>query len=279
MLRRVSLLAGATLLSLGIAQAAQAGTLHNGWNYAIDSFSDGSGGDVYDIEGLAFKATSDFIYISVTGGTPLAGERYGGAADGNIGWGDLLFNFTGNDIHTASTENSLWGIRFAATNDSGVDQVGVYSHVSAQAVAAQNAGYSSLNQYYNAGWNRTNTMGDLATKQDAKDYFGANQALLNVIDTGHFLGGIEFLTDQEAANQGLDFAHFNTTASQTHTFRFDRSFMPSGHFLASVFLECANDGTVLEGELANVPEPSSVVGLTLLGLMFGQKLRRKTAAT
>ena len=30
-------------------QAAQAGQFHNGWNYAIDSFSDGSGGSSFEI--------------------------------------------------------------------------------------------------------------------------------------------------------------------------------------------------------------------------------------
>ena len=89
-------------LGLGLAQSAQAGTFHKGWNYSIDAFNDGSGGRRFEIQGLAFKETADSVLVSVTGGAALTGVNYGGAADGNIGWSDLMYNFSGNDYNTAS---------------------------------------------------------------------------------------------------------------------------------------------------------------------------------
>ena len=87
-------LIGTTLASLSLISVsglpAMAGQLHNGWNYGIDSFNDGSGGEAFNIRGIAIKETSNSIFVALTGGTPITGVANSGAADGNIGWGDLI---------------------------------------------------------------------------------------------------------------------------------------------------------------------------------------------
>ncbi|MEM8611748.1 MAG: XDD3 family exosortase-dependent surface protein [Cyanobacteria bacterium P01_H01_bin.105] len=276
-MRSLALLIGSTLFSLTVAQVAHAGTFHQGWNYSIDAFTDGSGGSPYDIRGLAIKETRDHVYVSISGGSPLTGNSYHFAADGNIGWGDLLFNFTGDNINTANS--SLFGVRFADTNDSGVNQVGVFSNVTAQSVTRSNAGYRHLKQYYRYGWARQNTMGDLVTQQNAYDYMGKTDALLTSIADGTFVGDIDFLSEQDAVDEGLNFEHFDAIGSDVHTFRFDRTLLPGGEFIATLLMECGNDGIAFLGNFHNtdtqdVPEPSTVASFAVVGLFASRKLRR-----
>ncbi|TVU53038.1 MAG: PEP-CTERM sorting domain-containing protein [Arthrospira sp. PLM2.Bin9] len=264
----------ATCMIAATATTATAGQFHNGWNYAIDAIGDGSGGAKYDIYGMATMQTSDTIWVALTGGTPLAGVNTRGARSGVIGWGDLFFNFTGDDFLTASQNNALFGVRFAETNDSGASQLGVYSDVSAKSVTSINNGYNSLQHYYNSGYYRENTMGtDIATRQEAYDYFGQRTSIDNVIASGNLVGGINMHSQQELLNAGLDFANFNRAGTHTFGFSFDKSLIGSGDYLASLFLECGNDGVALAG--ASVPEPGTLAGLALLGVTFmGSKVRK-----
>ena len=283
-MKPLSLLIGSTLCSLTVAHAAYGGTFHQGWNYSIDALTDGAGGDGYEIRGLATKETKDHIYISVSGGSSLAGVSSLEAEDGNVGWGDILFNFSGNDINTAN--GSLFGVRFAETNDSGVSQVGVFSNVTAVSVAQSNAGYDHLQQYYQTGWERPNTMGDLTTVQDAYDYMGEIDPMLTSIADGTFWGDLALLSTQDALVAGVDFEHFNIVDSDIHTVRFDRNLLPGGEFLATLLMECANDGVALLGRFTaqnqdpqDVPDPSSVVGLMLIGLVVSRGLGRTLEST
>ncbi|MEA5465393.1 XDD3 family exosortase-dependent surface protein [Leptothoe sp. PORK10 BA2] len=269
---------GSLVCSFGIAYAAQAGTFHRGWTYSIDALDDGSGGPAYEVEGLAVKETGENVYVSVTGGTALTGVDTDNAEDGNIGWGDLLLNFTGTDLNSANGE--LWGIRFAATNDSGVSDVGVFRHVTAQSVAAVNNGHNSLTAYYGAGYGRDHTLGDMATEAAALAYVGAETPVLSSISTGTLVGTIDFLSESEAAQAGLDFAHFDVGDEQTHTVRFNRSLVPNGSFIASLFLECVNDGIALlsnfqDQPAQDVPESSNLWGLMGLGLLASRIPWRK----
>ncbi len=280
-MKRLALLIGSAVCSFTVAHAAHAGTFHQGWNYSIDAFDDASGGSPYEIKGLAMKETQDHVYVSISGGSPLTGKSHGGAADGNVGWGDLFFNFTGNDINTAN--GSLFGVRFAETNDAGVDQVGVFSDVTAQAVALSNVGYRHLKKYYRS-YERQNTMGDLATKQEAYDYMGETAPVLNSIADGTLIGGIDFLSKQDAATEGLDFEHFDAVGNDTHTFRFNRSLLPGGEFIATLLMECANDGIALISNLKpqnenpqDVPEPSAVLSFGAVALLASRKLRRSAS--
>jgi hypothetical protein len=257
--------AAATCL-LSVADSATAGQLYNGWNYGIDAFDDGSGGESYNIRGMAVKEYQGNIFVALTGGTPLNGVANSNAADGNVGWGDLFFNFTNNNFTTANNSSSLFGIRFAGTNDSGAATTGVYSNVKATGVATTNHGYSSLQNYYNS-WDKANTQGtDIATKQAAFDYFGTG-SIMNVIQSGTKVGNINMLSASELSAQGLNFSHFGSGAvgSQTIGFSFNKSLIGNGDYIANVFLECGNDGVALKGSVS-VPEPTSTVGLAFLGL-------------
>ena len=288
--KSILMAASVAITTLGVAQSSQAGTLHNSWNYGIDAFGDGSGGSVYDLKGLAIKETNDSVFIAITGGLGLEGKSHSGAADGNVGHGDLFFNFTGEDFQTASDQGDLFGVRFAGTNDSGVSQVGVYENVSAESVTLDNVGYKSSKKYYEKSGGKydvANTMGtDLASKEAVYDYLYDIQAgdavthdntkILNVIDSGDFLGGLQSLDLNQLTEEGLDFGHFNANGSKTVGFKFDRSFLPGGEFFAHLFIECGNDGIALSGDIKDVPEPSAMAGLTLLGLVFsGAGLRKK----
>ena len=268
-------------------QQARAGQLYNGWNYGIDSFTDGSGGDVYNIRGLAVKETSDSIYVALTGGLPLVGTANSGAADGNIGWGDLFFNFSGTNFKSASDSNSLFAVRFAETNDSKAATTGVYSNVQATSVTTANHGYSSLKQYYDYGWGQGNTQGtDLPTASSAYNYYyGAtvgsnpttsNTPILNVINSGSKVGDISSLTTSALALAGLDFGHFSALGNEIIGFKFDKSLLPTGEYFSNLFIECGNDGVALKGTMS-VPEPSEVMGLAVIGLILvggGSQLRK-----
>ncbi len=286
MYKRLLGLTGAVALGVSIAQSAQAGTLYNGWNYSIDAQNDGSGGSVYDIKGLAFRETDDHVYFSISGNTPLTGTSYSRAADGNIGWGDLMLNFSGNSFAEAEQNGDLFGIRFSETNDSGVTQLGLYSDITTTSVAGDNSGYTNLNKYYTTGsgkFNVDDTMGDLSTQSEVFEYLtgDANSTTVNtnnVIASGNYVGAIEMVSDQDAADQGLDFSNFNAAGNEQITFRLDRGLLPSASFIANVFLECANDGVALHGETADVPEPSAMGGLVLLGMIAGGRRLRKRRA-
>ena len=268
-------------LMVSAVSTAHAGTLHRGWSYSIDAQDDGSGGPDYEIGGLAVKETADSIYFAITGGTALTGVETPDAEDGNIGWGDLLLNFTDAPLNQT---NDLWGIRFAATNDSGVTDVGLFREVTAQSVAAENNGYDSLSAYYDVGYGRRHTLGDLTTESAALDYVGETTPVLSSIQTGQWVGAIDFLSDQDAAKEGLDFTHFDTAGDEIHTFRVERTLLPGGDFIATLFLECLNDGVALlsafQGKTPqrhlsqDVPEPLSLSGLLLVGLIAGRILGR-----
>jgi len=266
-------------------QAANAGQLYNGWNYAIDSFNDGSGGEAYNIRGMALKEEGSSIFVALTGGTPLTGVSNSRAADGNIGWGDLFFNFSGTNFQSA--QGNVFGIRFAGTNDSGVASTGVYAGVTGKSVTLENHGYGSLKQYYNSGFNKTNTLGtDLPTTAAVYSYLyptnvastptTSNTPILPVIGSGTKIGDINILAS--SALTGLDFGHFGAVGSQTFGFSFDRSDLPAGggNFIAHLFLECGNDGVALAGTLSEVPEPTGILGLAVVGMLGSASwLRRK----
>ncbi|MBE9116638.1 PEP-CTERM sorting domain-containing protein [Lusitaniella coriacea LEGE 07157] len=285
-----SVAVGVCLLATA-GQQAKAGEMYQGWNYSIDSFSDGSGGSNYEIKGFAVTETADSVYVALTGGTPLTGTYASGAADKNIGWGDMFFNFSGKDFATAEAEGNLLGVRFASTNDSGVDQVGLFSNVATKSVTGENNGYGSTRRYYDSGYNKANTMGtDIATADEAYSYlYGddvaanptrSNTTVTNVIDSGNFVGEINLLTGAQLAAQGLDFGNFGANGPQTFGFQLDKSMLggvlPGGinSFMAHVLLECANDGVALAGNIdipvqeQDVPEPAGLLSLGFAGLAF-----------
>ncbi|WP_413161702.1 PEP-CTERM sorting domain-containing protein [Capilliphycus salinus ALCB114379] len=175
-LKTIGVVATSVCLSL-VAQAAQAADftkVGSDWHIVLDSFKDGTDGSLngvgspskYEMFGMAIKADQDTVSIAINANIPLLGNYAGGAADDNVGYGDLFFNFSGKAFKDASAANQLFGIRFAGSNDSGVGSVGVYGDVQAKSVVSSNSGWSSFNSYQNwvEGNNRDKTPGATGTK-------------------------------------------------------------------------------------------------------------------
>jgi len=272
-------------------QQATAATLSNGWNYAIDSFTDGVsgpqiGGGEFEFYGIAVKETSDTAFIAINSNLSLAGSANSAALRGNINYGDLFFNFSGKNFNTANTNRSLFAVRFAAGNDSGVATTGVYSNVTAKNVTKTNSGFTNLNQYNTvvASNGGTPSMGDLAATDPYFQQTG-NWTVLNSIAAGTKVGEINSLTPATLSALGLNFGQFNAVGSQTIGFSFNKSSMPSGSYIANFFAECANDAIAIKGSFENVeavPEPSTwfgtLVGLSFLGMGAAQrKIKGKIA--
>ncbi|MEA5470887.1 PEP-CTERM sorting domain-containing protein [Spirulina sp. 06S082] len=310
-------LVGSAIATLGfmgaIAAPANAGQLYNGWNYGIDALNDGSGGENYNIRGLAIKETDDQIFVGFTGGTKWDGHNDSSAGGGKIGWGDLFFNFapeanftdlvadygsytSSQKVYDVKDEynGSLLAIRFAPNDQGG--EFGLYSVDSLKGITTDNSGYRDMNHYgshLNDGSSQNAAMGtDLPNKTDVTDYFGTNKRILNVMETGTKLAGITQLDAAALANQGLAFNNFLTnTGAYTFGFSLDKSalegVLPGGisDFMAHVFLECANDGVALAGTFAlpedddeTVPEPSALLGLSAIGLAFLRKRRESSVS-
>ncbi len=270
-------------------QKATAATLSGGWNYAIDSFTDGVtgpqiGGGEFEFYGIAVKETSDTAFVAINSNLNLAGYADSAAQRGNINYGDLFFNFSGQNFNTANANGNLFAVRFAAGNDSGVATTGVYSNVIAKSVTQLNSGFTNLTQFntrvQSAGG--TPSMGDLSATDP---YFEQNGPILNSIAAGTKVGEINSLTPAALSALGLNFAQFNAVGSQTIGFSFNKSSMPSGNYIANLFAECANDAIALKGSFQTasaeaVPEPSTVFG-TLVGLGIlaaKRKFKRQTSS-
>lgn len=260
---------------IGVQQPkAIAATISNDWNYAIDSFNDGVtghqiGGGEFEFYGIAIKETSDTAFLAINSNLSLAGYADPFAQRGNINYGDLFFNFSGQNFNTANANGSLFGIRFAEGNDSGLATTGVYSNVKAKNVTDINSGFSTLNRYntrvQSAGG--TPSMGDLSATDS---YFEQNGTVLNSIATGTKVGEISSLTPAALIALGLNFGQFKAIGSQTIGFSFNKSAMPSGNYIANFFAECANDAIAIKSSFTKesaepVPEPSTIFG-TLVGL-------------
>jgi hypothetical protein len=271
---------GVTFCLLAVSQPGTiAGTLHNQWNYAIDSFTDGVaddrvGGTRFEIYGIAFQETGDRVQVAVNTNIPLAGVAETSAQNGTVALGDLFFNFSGKPFNAANGE--LYAVRFIPANDSSVG-LGLFGNVVAKSVTDANDGFSRLEIYNDVvlTGGGTPALGDLSA---TTDYFAQDQPVLNAIDSGTFLADLQALDPT-----GLDFAHFGAIGSQTLGFSVDRSKLPAGDFIASLFAECANDGVAIQQSLqsdaaSTVPEPSNLLGLGLaaIALVLGTARIHKT---
>ncbi|MGK7927729.1 MAG: PEP-CTERM sorting domain-containing protein [Spirulina sp.] len=298
-------LVGGVIATLGfaIATPANAGTMVGDWNISVDNVYDGSGGENYNIRGLAIKETDTEVFVGFTGGTDLDGYN-------NIGWGDFFFNFSpqtdfnemiegygaydsSQKVYNVKQEykESLLAIKFAPNDQGGA--LGVYSVDSVKGITEENQGYRTIQHYDNKGHLKNDrAMGDLSTEAEVKDYFGTNQRILNVVKDGVKLADITQLSAQDLADQGLDFtqATGGTTGAHTLGFSFSKAaletYLPGGisDYMAHVFLECANDGVALAGAFempdpgggeTTVPEPSALLGLSAMGLAFLARKRRR----
>ncbi len=257
-----------SVLTLGICslpiQTAQAGTIHNNWNYVIDSPSDGTertgfgfnptpyrvGGsdNPFEMYGMSLLDLGDRVTVAITGNMPLGGvdDPWGYVNDGNTAWGDLFFNFTGEDIPTANTRENLFAVRFAANNEAGVSELGVYKDITLKNVASINDGWPTVDRYINAVEAKGSdpSMGDIDIRSG---YFGEES--YNVIDSGTKVGDVELLDLPALTALGLDFENFDAAGSETFGFSFAKPEGFIGSFISHIVTECFNDGVALKGAL------------------------------
>ncbi|MEQ9620951.1 XDD3 family exosortase-dependent surface protein [Coleofasciculus chthonoplastes] len=240
----------------------------SGWQYAVDSFNDGvdglqvgGSGNPYEIHSLALKETEDSIFVAINANMSLTGVDGTSAEDGNIGWGDLFFNFTDQDFTTANNQGDLFGVRFAGTNDSLVPNLGLYGNVTAISTTDINSGFSSLTDYnqrvndFCQGADCSPSLGDLPADTS---YFDQSQSL-NTMGSGEFLTSLMYLSESELLAAGYDLNRFD--GEHTIAFKFDKS------------------GICDRGYCTSVPEPSAGLGLAALGLMVGvSQLRKRYSA-
>lgn len=289
--QKIRFIAGAaiaTITSVTLCQVAQAGTFHNGWYYVEDSFNDSTsgndvGGTEYELYRWAFQQADSVIRMAIETNTPLSGVSNPDAEDGHVGFSDMLFNFSGKDLNTASNDGELYGIRFDVWNDSGVSTTGVFSNVVAKSVAKENGSGVNSSAEYNS-WvssqGKTPSMGDLAANDP---YFDQSQHVQSVIASGTKVAEVNLVEGEMLSNFGLDLSQFGTHGSHILGLTFDSGSLPVGNFLAHFGLECNNDlmamlhKTEIVPDPKDVPEPSSILGLlTLVGFGGFLKLTNKT---
>jgi len=261
------------------------------WNYTYDSNNDSIagngfgglqiGGTAYEVYGTGYKVDNNSFIFGVSTNLPREG-RYTGPYLGNypvqnnsIALGDLLMNFKGVSLDGANGE--LLGIRFAPNNDAGVGGTGLFARVAAISKAGENAGWRLApwrDTVQSRGGNPTH--GALSVNDP---YFGGNPYIPTVIGGGVKLADITLLDAL-----GLQQAGFNTGmfgGSHTFGFKLDRSFLPEGSFIASLFYECFNDGTAFFGNIPTVDPPKPVpvppvfLGIAAAGLFGGKKLLQR----
>jgi hypothetical protein len=313
------------LLPLSLVLTAYKPALANNWQYARDAVGDGLGSNnssLYDIFGIGIKDDGNDIWVGVNANLGLEGNNTsqvcsGGrcwvVSNGNIGWGDLFFDFSGNrEFGTSNDNRQLFGVRFAPGNDSKVE-LGVYSNVFGVGVQAQNAGFLNFGRHYNTlptvQQKQTTNVGDLAWNDP---YWGSRytyslnrEAVPNVIASGNRIGDVTLLDSNSLYAAGFDSGLFQ--GSKLFGFKFSRSLLPSGNFIASLFQECLNDAIALRGHfnipappppppvqppapvepstpivelpptpVQDVPEPSGVIGLLIVSLLGVRKIIRNS---
>jgi hypothetical protein len=188
------------------------------WRYFTDSEFDGltnglpstdSQGnvqqDTFEYTGFALLETETDVIIVITdfrdprlNQTPINPRDI-------ITHGDLLVNLTDLSLVEASLNAKLYGIHFVPNNDSGVVELGVFGGVRAASVTLMNKGYADYAAYQTR-------LSQLAPPRTA-DYgsFGPDasyfslQESLNVIESGTYLGPIEFISSDDLRSLGFDF--------------------------------------------------------------------------
>lgn len=267
-----------------VAAAANAATLYNGWMYAIDDATDGSGGASYEYRGLAYRIVDNDIVFAISTGMALGGVADGKALNGGIANGDLFLNFSGHALNSAAAfeDKLVFAVRFDAANDSlgnvgGSNvQTGLYGAIKVASLTTQNRGWAKLQDYLNGGFGRgAAAMGDLNDSiADVVPYLGNGKQYPNIAE-GVQLGTIALKSRSDLAALGLDFGHFGADpgGNRVYGFAVDGRLLPTGDFLAHLSPECSNDGVAIYGSNA-VPEPSTVAAI-LMGLATLAKRRKR----
>ncbi|CAN1209849.1 hypothetical protein TUMEXPCC7403_06465 [Tumidithrix helvetica PCC 7403] len=280
-------LALASILSVA-PSSVNASTLINGWSYAADSTIDGSdtsgfsSSSRFNFYGAGLKQVGSEIWFAVNSNLDLNGVNLSGK---QVGYGDLLFDFSPSTSYQAN--HFEYGIRFAPNdNNPNSSNNGLYSNVTAQAVALSNQGYSSLSHYASTAKNWTGNdakIGDLAVNDPYYRDINStvnnptfNSGIPNLINHGNFVSAIEFLSSSDLDAQGFNKNSMGFNGTSTYGFKFTKPQGFQGDFVASLFFECINDSIAIKGNVKPVPVPGLALGVVFAGACgFGQVLRNK----
>ncbi|XWK89095.1 MAG: hypothetical protein U7127_03225 [Phormidium sp.] len=97
----------------------------------------------------------------------------------------------------------------------------------------------------------------------------------NVIASGTKIGDITILNSSQLTAAGFSTAFLPAVGSQTFGFKFAKSLLPQADYLATLILECNNDAIAIKGSTKvikapeKVPEPSTILTLGIMALIFG----------
>ena len=263
------------------APQANAGTIVNGWNYAVDSFNDGVTGGLggkYEIYGLGIKQVGNEVIVGIDTRLPIEGSN-SLFSDNHIAWGDMFFNFGGGKMSEGNGD--FLAVRFADNNDAGVSETGVYINASGQFVDNGFNSVAAHNDYVNGNGGSASN-GDRASNDS---YFDASY---NVIQSGTKVGDIALLDEAALTGYGFNLNDVPGTAGnpesdtfagrpnssngvsyfserQSYGFKFELPPGMVGEFVAHLAQECFNDTVAITGEFiaesTDVPEPSLLLGL------------------
>lgn len=241
-----------------------------------------AGGTIYEISGMAIKddPDTDSLWFAFGAKLPVYGQATNAVESGfpisnsNIGFGDLLLDFSGlGSLKAASDAGQLYAIRFATGNDSEVNgiPIGVFGNVQAKSVASDNAGWWNL--YYNnenvvSRGQPSAQLGEFAWNDPyyagytEPTFSDPSTQMVNAIreGTGTKIGELAMMSAETLAKAGFDLDRLRNGGSaeegyNVFGFRIARSLLPVANFVATLVTECVNDMIALAAELAVPPAP------------------------
>lgn len=264
------------------------------WQYGLDSLDDGVerisagkvsvGGNSFEIHGIAMKQQGDIITVAISGNLPHNGGYFGG---NHIGWGDLIFDFSGSKAagRVGTPSGGVYGVHFASHNDSGVSQKGVYEVTGLKNVTLPNAGFKSLYAFQQTVLKKGNTpsLGSLPASPyypdpnseegeymwDGSHYFSASGNKEYQVPTSigagnlvaeltsppeYVLHDLEFDLSEQVIEPESKHNLSKTGDTTTMVFSFKRQPGMTGDFVAYLFTECLNDGVLITGTLDDCPD-------------------------
>lgn len=257
-----SVMASAASLATFVPHASAASFSYtpDSQNDAINA--DGLGG-VYEVFGTAWGEADGKIFFGINARMPLGGHNETRTdPDVHVGWSDLVIRCS----------QITYAVRFAANNDSGVDQLGLYRVDALQEKAIANGNFE--NSTLGTNRSRINSLGGNFSigNLDIDQHFDASKHVETLIASGTRLGDLEILSQAEIDAFGFD--ELQALPGQTIAFAFDSEPLRGLSCIYYVTPECNND--LAGGEMSvPVPEPTAVLGLLAsTGLAFFGVVKR-----
>ena len=277
------------------------GTLHNGWQYAIDASYDSYGtangvenrltttaGTLYEIQGIAIKEdpATNRIWVGINANLLLIGNntspiltaegRTFNLRNDSIAWGDLFFDFSGTgNFKVARDAGKLFGVRFAPNNDSGIS-TGVYRTMTDLKVSGQNAVSQMLDPDEVWGRDRGHSgtravwIGDPWNDSDAdavirfENWATGSHWMPHIIDSGaERIGDITLHNQAGLMEQGFDPSFFFEQGDNIFGFSFQKPPEFSGNFIATLLQDRINGEIAFFGQLTSAPPSEDNYPVTL----------------